>query len=92
LSPEESQQLCATKLPKMIERRDKVAQRISGGADVKGSAAWLKARSAKQKAKGHDKAATQLEKRAERRTDRLKQLATNKTKLETFKTQHCVTK
>src|ERR1700754_275972 len=50
LSPEESQQLCATKLPKLIERRDKVAKRISGGADVKGSAAWLKARSAKQKA------------------------------------------
>jgi hypothetical protein len=90
LTPEESQQLCATKLPKLIERKDKVAKRINGGADVKGSAAWLKARSAEQKAKGHDKAAATLEKRAERRTERLKQLATSKTKLETFKAGHCV--
>ncbi|MEU4290332.1 hypothetical protein AB0E63_19090 [Kribbella sp. NPDC026596] len=89
LSPEESQQLCAVKLPKLIERREKLAKRISGGADVKGSVAWLKARAEKQKAKGHDKIAAQLEKRAERRSGRLEQLATMKTKLETFKTQHC---
>ena len=89
LSPEESQRLCAEKLPKLIERRDKLAKRISGGADVKGSVAWLKARAEKQKAKGHDKIAAQLEKRAERRSSRLEQLATMKTKLETFKTQHC---
>jgi hypothetical protein len=89
LSPEESQKLCAERLPKMIERRDKLAQRISGGADVKGSVAWLKARAAKQKAKGHEKAAARLEKRAERRSERLKQLGTVKTKLETFKSEHC---
>lgn len=89
LSPEESQKLCAEKLPKMIERRDKLAKRISGGADVKGSVAWLKARAAKQKANGHEKAAAQLEKRANRRSERLTQLGTVKTKLETFKTQHC---
>jgi len=89
LSPEESQRLCAQKLPKLIERRDKLAKRISGGADVKGSVAWLKARAEKQKAKGHDKAAAQLQKRADRRSERLTQLGTMKTKLETFKTQHC---
>lgn len=89
LSPEESQRLCAEKLPKLIARRDKLAKRISGGADVKGSVAWLKARAEKQKAKGHDKIAAQLEKRAERRSGRLEQLATMKTKLETFKTEHC---
>src|SRR5437764_379380 len=53
LSPEESQKLCAERLPKMIARRDKLAARINGGADVKGSVAWLKARAAQQKAKGH---------------------------------------
>ena len=89
LSPEESQRLCAEKLPKLIERRDKLAKRISGGADVKGSVAWLKARAEKHKAKGHDRIAAQLEKRAERRSGRLEQLATMKTKLETFKTEHC---
>ena len=89
LSPEESQKLCAERLPKLIERRDKLAKRISGGADVKGSVAWLKARAEKQKAKGHEKAAAQLQKRADRRSERLTQLATMKTKLETFKTQHC---
>jgi hypothetical protein len=89
LSPEESQKLCAQRLPKMIERRDKLATRINGGADVKGSVAWLKARAAKQKEKGHDKVAANLEKRAEKRADRLKQLGTMKTKLEAFKTAHC---
>lgn len=89
LSPEESQRLCAEKLPKLIERRDKLAKRISGGADVKGSVAWLKARAEKQKAKGHEKIAAQLQKRADRRSERLTQLATMKTKLETFKSQHC---
>ncbi|HET6988170.1 MAG TPA: hypothetical protein VFI00_16215 [Kribbella sp.] len=89
LSPEESQRLCAEKLPKLIERRDKLAKRISGDADVRGSVAWLKARAEKQKAKGHDKAAAQLQKRADRRSERLTQLGTMKTKLETFKAQHC---
>ena len=92
LSPEESQRLCAEVLPKLIARRDKLATRINGGADVKGSVAWLKARAAKQKAKGHDKVAARLEKRAERRSGRIEQLTTMKTKLETFKTQHCVVK
>ena len=89
LSPEESQRLCAEKLPKLIERHDKLAKRISGGADVKGSVAWLKARAEKQKAKGHEKIAAQLQKRADRRSERLTQLSTMKTKLETFKSQHC---
>ena len=89
LSPEESQKLCAELLPKLIARRDKLTTRINGGADVKGSVAWLKARAAAQKAKGHDKAAARLEQRAQRRTERLTQLGTVKTKLETFKTEHC---
>jgi hypothetical protein len=89
LSPEESQRLCSEVLPKLITRREKLATRINGGADVKGSVAWLKARAAKQKAKGHEKAATQLEQRAERRAGRLEQLAKVKGELEAFKTKHC---
>jgi hypothetical protein len=89
LSPEESQRLCAEVLPKLIARREKLATRINGGADVKGSVAWLKARAAKQKAKGHEKVAAQLEKRAERRAGRLEQLAKIKGELEAFKTKHC---
>ena len=89
LSPEESQRLCAEVLPRLIARREKLANRINGGADVKGSVAWLKARAEKQKAKGHTKIAERLEKRAERRSERLTQLGTMKTKLETFKSQHC---
>ena len=89
LSPEESQRLCAEVLPKLISRREKLATRINGGADVKGSVAWLKARAAKQKAKGHEKVAAQLEKRAERRAGRLEQLSKIKGELEAFKTKHC---
>jgi hypothetical protein len=89
LSPEDSQRLCGEVLPKLIERREKLATRISGGADVKGSVAWLKARAAKQKAKGHEKVAARLEKRAERRAGRLEQLGKIKTELEAFKTRNC---
>jgi hypothetical protein len=89
LSAEESQRLCAEVLPKLITRREKLATRINGGADVKGSVAWLKARAAKQKAKGHVKVAAQLEKRAERRAGRLEQLGKVKGELEAFKTKHC---
>jgi hypothetical protein len=89
LSAEESQRLCAEVLPKLITRREKLATRINGGADVKGSVAWLKARAAKQKAKGHEKVAAQLEKRAERRGGRLEQLGKIKSELEAFKTKHC---
>ncbi len=89
LSPEESQRLCAEVLPKLIARREKLATRISGGADVKGSVAWLKARAAKQRAKGHEKVAAQLEKRAERRGARLEQLGKIKSELEAFQTKHC---
>lgn len=89
LSPEDSQKLCADRLPKLIERRDKLAARISGGADVKGSVAWLKARAADQKTKGHTKIAARLDKRAERRSGRLTELAAAKTKLEAFKAKYC---
>ncbi len=89
MSPEESQRLCAEVLPKLINRREKLAARINGGADVKGSVAWLKARAVKQRAKGHEKVAAQLDKRAERRAGRLEQLSKIKGELEAFKTKHC---
>ncbi|MER7245037.1 hypothetical protein [Kribbella sp. NPDC000426] len=89
LSPEDSQKLCADRLPKMVARRDKLAERIGGGADVKGSVAWLKARAAEQKQKGHTKVADRLEKRAERRSGRLTELSAAKTKLEAFKAKYC---
>ncbi len=89
MSPEESQRLCAEVLPNLINRREKLAARINGGADVKGSVAWLKARAVKQRAKGHEKVAAQLDKRAERRAGRLEQLSKIKGELEAFKTKHC---
>ena len=89
LSPEESQRLCAEVLPKLVSRTDKLTTRINGGADVKGSVAWLKARAAKQRAKGHEKAADQLEQRAERRSGRTAELAKIKQQLESFKSAHC---
>ncbi|TDO44697.1 hypothetical protein EV643_115199 [Kribbella sp. VKM Ac-2527] len=89
LSPEEAQRLCTEMLPKLINRTDKLTTRINGGADVRGSVAWLKARAAKQRAKGHEKAAKQLEQRAERRAGRTADLAKAKERLEAFKTKHC---
>ncbi|WP_236789031.1 hypothetical protein [Amycolatopsis sp. GM8] len=92
LSPEESQQLCADRLPKMIDRRDKLAARINGDANTKGSVAWLRARADKQRADGHTKIADQLVARADRRAKRADDLKAVQERLTNFKNTHCVAK
>lgn len=92
LSPEESQQLCATLLPKLIDRRNKLAARINGDANTQGSVAWLRARADKQRAAGHPKVADQLVVRADRRAKRAADLKSVEDRLTNFKNTHCVAK
>ncbi|HEY3710895.1 MAG TPA: hypothetical protein VGL64_16055 [Amycolatopsis sp.] len=89
LSPEESQQVCGDWVPKLQKRSQNLTERINGGAEVAGSVANLKARSADQKAKGHTAAADRLQKRADQRQARISQLADAKQKLDAFASAHC---
>ncbi|WP_210717259.1 hypothetical protein [Amycolatopsis acididurans] len=92
LSPQESQQLCADVLPKMIDHKNKLTQRINGDANTKGSVAWLKARAQAQRAKGHTQLADKLDQRADRLHGRLDDLAKADQRLNDFKNAHCVAK
>jgi hypothetical protein len=89
LSPQESQRLCAVRLPDLEDRATKLVGRINGGADVKGSVAWLDARAADQRAKGHDRLAEALTQRAQRRASRVNDLNSVERRLATFKAEHC---
>jgi hypothetical protein len=89
LSPQESQQLCATTLPRLEDRDQKLIARINGGAEVKGSVAWLRARAQDQRANGHTRAADALDRRADRRATRANDLNSISQRLEAFKTAHC---
>ncbi|MTD52697.1 hypothetical protein [Amycolatopsis pithecellobii] len=92
LSPEESQQLCADRLPRLIDRKNKLIARINGDANTKGSVAWLRARADKQRAAGHAKIADQLTQRADRRAGRVDDLKSIEDRLTKFKDSHCVAK
>ncbi len=89
LSPEESQQLCAEWLPKLTQRTTKLTDRINGGPEIRGSLANLKARAEDQRKKGHNDAADRLQKRADKRSERLPELTTAKQKLDAFSGAHC---
>jgi hypothetical protein len=92
LSPEQVQHLCEKRLPKAERRADKLVERINGGADVRGSVAWLKERAAKERAAGRETTAKLLEERAERRAGRVDQLTKVKTRVADFRSQHCSAK
>jgi hypothetical protein len=89
LSPQESQRLCATTLPRLEDRDQKLTDRINGGAEVKGSVAWLRAHAQDQRAKGHSRAADALDQRADRRAKRVSDLNSIHQRLDAFKTAHC---
>jgi hypothetical protein len=78
------------RVPQLIVRADKAQARISGDADTKGSLAWLKARRAKaeaKKGKHHERVVKRLDRRIERRTDRLAKLPQVRKNLQQAKTE-----
>jgi len=89
LSPEESQAVCGTWIPKLTTRTAKATERINGGPEIRGSVANLKARAQDQRAKNHNDRAAQLDERAKKRSDRLPQLANAQKKLDDFTATHC---
>ncbi|HEY0450458.1 hypothetical protein [Actinophytocola sp.] len=89
LSPEQVTRLCEQRLPKVEKRTSKLVERITGGADVRGSAAWLRARAEKERGAGRDTSARLLEERADRREGRVEQLKQINKWATDFRAQHC---
>jgi hypothetical protein len=89
LSAEQVAFLCDKRLPKMENRVTKLVERINGGADVKGSTAWLKARAQKERDAGRESSAQLLEERADRRAGRVDELNTIKGWVTDFRGKYC---
>ncbi|HYQ65413.1 hypothetical protein [Actinophytocola sp.] len=92
LSPEQVQNLCEKRLPKIEQRTTRLLDRINGDASVRGSVQWLKARAAKERDAGRETSAQLLEERADRRGGRVGQLNQVKQWVSDFRTQHCGSK
>ncbi|SES25702.1 hypothetical protein [Actinokineospora terrae] len=92
LSPEQVTNICQKRIPKIEQRTTKLLDRINGTADVKGSAAWLRARADKEQAAGRETSASLLRERAERRAGRVDQLNKVKQRAEEFKAKYCGSK
>jgi hypothetical protein len=88
LSPEQVTLLCG-RLTKVDSRANKLAERINGGPDVKGSTEWLKARAKKERDAGRETSAKLLEERAARRAGRIDELNKIKAFATDFKTKYC---
>ncbi len=92
LSPEQVANLCEKRLPRIEKRAARLLERINGGADVRGSAEWLKARAAKERDAGRETSAQMLEERAERRLGKVDKLNQVTTWVTDFQSQHCEAK
>lgn len=89
LSPEQVRFLCEQRLPRTESRTTKLIERINGGADVRGSAEWLRKRAERERAAGRETTAEVLEERAERRAGRVDELNRIKTQVAEFRSQYC---
>ncbi|MBM7770653.1 uncharacterized protein (DUF885 family) [Actinokineospora baliensis] len=92
LSPEQVTNICTKRIPRIEQRTTKLIDRINGSADVKGSAAWLRARADKEQAAGRETSANLLRERADRRAGKIDQLTKAKQRAEDFKSKYCGTK
>lgn len=89
LSPEQVQNLCEKRLPKIEQRTTRLLDRINGDANVRGSVEWLRARATKEKDAGRETSAQLLDERADRRAGRVDQLNQVKQWATDFQTEHC---
>jgi hypothetical protein len=92
LSPEQVQNLCEKRLPKIESRTTRLLERIQGDATVRGSVEWLRAKATKERDAGRETSAQLLEERADRRAGRVDQLNQIKQWATDFQTQHCESK
>jgi hypothetical protein len=89
LSAEQVQNLCENRLPRIEKRAGRLLERINGGAEVRGSVAWLRARATTERDAGRDATADQLEERADRRAGHVDEIDKVKQWAADFRTAHC---
>jgi uncharacterized protein (DUF885 family) len=92
LSPEQVQNLCEKRLPKIEQRATRLLERIQGDATVRGSVEWLHARATKERDAGRETTAQLLDERADRRAGHVDQLNKVKQWATDFQSQHCEAK
>jgi hypothetical protein len=75
LGPEQATFVCTKRIPAILARVDRVTTRINADASTRGSTAWLHAREDTARAAGRTEVADRLQRRIDRRPERLDRLA-----------------
>jgi hypothetical protein len=81
--------VCDQRIPKLETKANKLLTRVTGGADVAGSAASLRARAERAKTAGNDAQADWLNNRAAHRDSRAALVRDTLGKLEAYKQKYC---
>lgn len=88
-NPNSRSPVCTTRIPAVLDRIDRITDRIQGDADTAGSTAWLSARSRQARAAGFTALADLLEARAQARPQRLDELAALKRDVQDVQSTDC---
>ncbi|MFI9009277.1 hypothetical protein ACIGNX_18815 [Actinosynnema sp. NPDC053489] len=89
IGPEKVKQLCEQRVPKVEDRIGRLTTRFTGGPEVVGSTAWLRAKAQQARDKGDTARADRLDGRAERRDGRLAKLGDAQRRVDEFRAAHC---
>lgn len=89
LSADQVTRLCDRRLPRIERRATRLIERIEGDAGTRGSAEWLRARADRERAAGREASARLLAERADRRAERVDQLAGVTRWAADFRAAHC---
>ena len=89
LNPEQATFICTKRIPAILARVDRVTARINADASTRGSTAWLHAREDTARAAGRTEVADRLQKRIDRRPERLDRLADAKERATEFRDANC---
>lgn len=89
LSAEQVTFLCERRLPKIEKRTSWLVERIQADENSRGSAAWLRARAATERAAGREATARLIEERADRREGFVDDLNKINSWAADFRTAHC---
>jgi hypothetical protein len=89
LGPEQATFVCTKRIPAILARVDRVTTRINADASTRGSTAWLHAREDTARAAGRTEVADRLQRRIDRRPERLDRLADAKKRATEFRDANC---
>ena len=89
LSPEQSAWLCNERIPRLLERIDRLQERIAGDAATPGSTARLEQRLADARAAGRTDQVHWLEARIAHRPVLVDRLGTAEQRIEAFRDEKC---